>query len=74
VVRASAPDEVVQWTTSSARTLLVPPGEYQIVIQPEQYKSATVVWPQTESLVVSDGQITQTTIDLLAADPAPPSL
>ena len=56
VVRAGAVDEVVQWTTSGARTLLVPPGDYQVVVQPEQHKPLTVVWPPTESLVVSDGQ------------------
>jgi hypothetical protein len=68
VVQAGAPDEVVQWTTSAARTLLVPPGEYQIIVQPDQYKPGTVVWPQTESLVVSDGQIAPATLDLLAAN------
>jgi hypothetical protein len=68
VVRAGAPDEIVQWTTSSARTLLVPPGEYQVVVQPEQHNPVTVVWPQAEPLVVSDGQIAQATLDLRAAN------
>lgn len=68
IVRAGAADEVVQWTTSGARTLLVPPGEYQVVVQPEQHKPLTVVWPPTESLVVSDGQVAQATIDLLTPD------
>ena len=68
IVKAQGSQEVVQWTTSDARTLLVPPGEYQIVVQPEQHKEATVVWPQAGSLVVSDGQIAQAALDALAGD------
>lgn len=45
VVKAGAPDQVVQSVTDGARTVTVPPGNYQVTIQPDQHFSGQVVWP-----------------------------
>src|SRR2546422_1007935 len=46
VVRYGTPDQVVQWQYGDQRTMTVPPGEYQVAMQPIQFDSQRVVWPQ----------------------------
>jgi hypothetical protein len=40
------PDQVVQWHGDKQRTMLLPPGEYQVAIQPTQFTSERLVWPK----------------------------
>jgi hypothetical protein len=40
------PDNVMQWTSGDQRVLAVPPGDYQVASQPNQFDSQRVVWPQ----------------------------
>jgi len=49
VVEASAPEKLVQWQSGDRSTMLVPPGDYRIVIHPTAWDndSGRLVWPQT---------------------------
>jgi hypothetical protein len=40
------PDQVVQWHGDKQRTMVLPPGEYQVTIQPTPFTSERLVWPQ----------------------------
>jgi hypothetical protein len=59
VVNAGAPEEVVQWARREERTLIVPPGDYRVVVQPDEHKPEKQVWPDTGVLKVSAGRIVQ---------------
>lgn len=59
-VRPDKPDKPLQWHRSSQRTMLLPPGNYQIAVLPVQYHSLRLVWP--EKIVVKAGE--KTTVQL----------
>jgi hypothetical protein len=42
-------------------TMLVPPGEYQVVIQPSQHYSSRLVWPET--IEVGEGGLKTARLD-----------
>jgi hypothetical protein len=46
LVSLSKPDQAVQRQNGDQRTMVVPPGEYQVAMQPSEYNSQPVVWPQ----------------------------
>jgi len=46
LVSLSKPDQAVQRQNGDQRTMVVPPGEYQVAMQPTEYNSQPVVWPQ----------------------------
>src|SRR5438094_6584104 len=48
VVRYGTPDQVVQWQDGDQRVMVVPPGEYQVTMQPVYGASERVVWPRSE--------------------------
>src|SRR5437870_11312285 len=51
VVRYGTPDQVVQWQDGDQRVMVVPPGEYQVTMQPVYGASERVVWPQNVRIV-----------------------
>src|SRR4029077_5773728 len=46
LVKADKPDRAVQRQKGAQLTIVVPPGEYQVATQPNEYASQPVVWPQ----------------------------
>src|SRR5205085_7776778 len=46
VVQAGQPKQIVQWHEGENRVMVVPPGKYQVVLQPFRFSGQQVVWPQ----------------------------
>jgi hypothetical protein len=51
---AGKPDQRLQWHLADRRTMLLPPGEYRVAVQPVQYNSDRLVWPG--AVTVKEGQ------------------
>jgi len=54
LVSQSKPDQAVQRQNGDQRLIVVPPDEYQVATQPNQFDSRPVVWPQ--KIQVQSGQ------------------
>jgi hypothetical protein len=61
LVSFGKPDQVVQWQSGDLRAMVVPPGEYQVAMQPDPYNSQRVVWPQ--KIQAQAGQTATFTLD-----------
>lgn len=61
VARGEKGDQRVQWHYANQRVMLVPPGEYRVAVQPVQYSSERLVWP--EPVTVKQGELTKVTLD-----------
>ncbi|MBI4583751.1 MAG: hypothetical protein HY717_06985 [Planctomycetes bacterium] len=55
-VEAGKPHQRVQWQNGDLNAMVLSPGAYQVAIQPTQYSSERLVWP--EKLAVQDDQFT----------------
>jgi hypothetical protein len=63
-VKADDPDEVVQWHFPSRNTMLLPPGDYNLALQPTQYEfrgSQRIVFPA--KITVKAGTIETVRLD-----------
>ncbi len=54
VAPAGKPDQRLQWHPADRRTMLLPPGEYRVAVQPVQFNSERLVWPK--SVTVKEGE------------------
>ena len=61
LVRFGKPDEVVQWQLPSFRTMVIPPGDYQVATLPMDQYSQRLVWP--DKVRVQSGQQARATLD-----------
>jgi len=61
LVRFGKPDEVIQWQLHSFRTMVVPPGDYQVAILPMEQYSQRLVWP--DKVRVQPGQQARAKLD-----------
>jgi uncharacterized protein (UPF0548 family) len=61
VVSPDKPDQPVQWAHGTHKTILLPPGEYRLAIQPVAYRTQRLVFP--EKLVVKEKENTVVKVD-----------
>jgi hypothetical protein len=61
LVKFGKPDEVIQWQLPSFRTMVVPPGDYQVTILPMGQYSQRLVWP--DKVRVQSGQQAMARLD-----------
>jgi hypothetical protein len=54
LVQAGKPEQVVQWQNGTQGSLLIPPGDYQVMTEQSIYEGQPVVWPQ--KMHVAPGQ------------------
>jgi hypothetical protein len=47
VARSEKPDQVIQWHSGDQRTMIVPPGEYQLSLNQFSSEAQWVRWPKT---------------------------
>ena len=46
VIDAGQPKKMVQWHEGGNRVMVLPPGKYQVVLQPYRFSGQQLVWPQ----------------------------
>ncbi len=61
LVRFGKPNEVIQWQLPSFRTMVIPPGDYQVATLPMEQYSRRLVWP--DKVRVEPGQHTTVKLD-----------
>jgi hypothetical protein len=61
VIHPDNPDQVVQWRTGEHRSMLLPPGEYQVQLRDSSDEGDWVAWPQ--KIQVQSGQQAAFSID-----------
>jgi hypothetical protein len=72
VVRADAPDAVVQWHFGSHPVMLLPPGDYRVALRPttRDETSQRLVWPKAIALKENEHAVLQLDSGLTLALPA----